>query len=228
MPCGWLNIPAPKRTTRFPNGSNLAIGSTMEPTQSTAPHRSNTHRLLPSWSSATFVASPIFLPSGKFSQPSSTEYELKVAFCCAKPWPASNANTTAQPSPPQRTEIETSRDIALLRFRTALSRFRAPPRYCNSNTCFEWAVRSEVRLIRLRDRRVLSRVPLNVFGADHFGPWTQVGPIRDGPRPGHGEDAGILDRKVELKHLTAVVGIDLHDTRRGSGGDIGVLFCVAL
>src|SRR5882672_6691113 len=109
----------PKRTIRFPNGSNLAIGSSMEPTQSTAPHLSNTHRLLPSRSRVILVASPILRPSGTFSQPSSILYELKVAFCCAKPWPASNANAAAQPSAPQRTGIETLRDIALLRFRTA-------------------------------------------------------------------------------------------------------------
>src|SRR5215467_5629228 len=123
MPCGWLNTPAPKRTTRFPNGSNLAIGSTVEPTQSTAPHLSNTHRLLPSRSSATLVARPILRPSGKFNQSPSTQYEEKAAFCCAEPWPASNASTAAQPSAPQRPGIETLRDIALLRFRTALSRF---------------------------------------------------------------------------------------------------------
>src|SRR5258708_22232793 len=104
----------------------------METTQSTVPHLSKPHRLLPSRSSATLVASPILRPFGKFSQPSSTWYELKVAFCCAKPWPASNANTAAQPSAPQRTGIETLRDIALLRFRTALSRF-LPRQYCDSN-----------------------------------------------------------------------------------------------
>jgi len=51
------------------------------------------------------------------------QYELKVAFCCAKPWPASTANTAAQPSAPRRTGIETLRDIALLRFRATLSKF---------------------------------------------------------------------------------------------------------
>src|SRR5215471_19950341 len=139
MPCGWLNIPAPKRTTRFPNGSNLAIGSTMEPTQSTAPHLSNTHRLLPSRSSATFVASPIFRPSGKFSQLSSTEYELKVAFCCARPWLASKANAPAQPSAPQRTGIETLRDIALSVF-APLSPDSAAPRLL-ADICLEGCCR---------------------------------------------------------------------------------------
>src|SRR5215813_7995124 len=116
----------------------------MEPTQSTAPHLSNIHTLLPSRSSATLVASPIVRPSGKFSQPSSTEYELKVAFCCAKPWPASNANTAAHPNAPQRTGIEALRDIALLRFRTALSRFSTAPRqYCDSNACLSWTDLSE-------------------------------------------------------------------------------------
>src|ERR1700686_3954959 len=91
-----------------------------------------------------------------------------------------------------------------------------------------FVARSQLRLVRVRDRSVLSRIPLGVFGADHFGPWAQIGPISDGRRPGRGEDAVILDRKAELQHLAPVVGIDLHGTRRGSRSDIGVFFGVAL
>jgi hypothetical protein len=36
---------------------------------------------------------------------------LKIVFCCAKPWPASNANAAAQPSAPKRTDIKTLRDM---------------------------------------------------------------------------------------------------------------------
>jgi hypothetical protein len=57
---------------------------------------------------------------------------------------------------------------------------------------------SKIRLIRARNLSVLSRVPLDVFRTDNFGPWAYVGPISDGRRPGRGEHAVILDRKVEL------------------------------
>jgi hypothetical protein len=45
-------------------------------------------------------------PSGAFSQPSSNQYELRVAFGCAEPWPVTNANGAAQPSAPKKAEIE--------------------------------------------------------------------------------------------------------------------------
>jgi hypothetical protein len=44
-------------------------------------------------------------------EPFQTQYELKIVFCCAKPWPASNANAAAQPSAPKRTDIKTLRDM---------------------------------------------------------------------------------------------------------------------
>src|SRR6516225_48545 len=84
--------------------------------------------------------------------------------------------------------------------------------------------RSEIRLICLWHRGVLSWGPLDVFGADHFAPWANIRPISDGRRPGRCEHTVILYGKVELQHLAAVVGIDFHGPRRGSGRDIGILF----
>src|SRR5262249_50930624 len=111
-----------------PIGANISHVHSNEPGHTIPSHISNIHTLLPSRSSATLVARPILRPSGKFSQPSSTQYELKVAFCCAKPWPASNANTQPQPSALQRTGIETLRDIGLLRFSHRPLQISAAPR----------------------------------------------------------------------------------------------------
>jgi hypothetical protein len=71
--------------------------------------------------------------------------------------------------------------------------------------------RSEVRLVRSRNLRVLFGVVfMRVFGADRFGPFAQRAqwaPISYGCRPGHREDAVILDRELELQPLALVIGV---------------------
>jgi hypothetical protein len=54
---------------------------------------------------------------------------------------------------------------------------------------------SEIRLIRIRDRGLLSWEPLGVFGANMFPPLNQRAAIRYGRRPGHRKGAFILDRE---------------------------------
>src|SRR5439155_25299832 len=67
---------------------------------------------------------------------------------------------------------------------------------------------SEIGPIRLRDRRFLFCVIfMPVFGADQFRPWAHAGPISDGRRPRHREDALILDGKMQLQHLAAIIGV---------------------
>ena len=67
---------------------------------------------------------------------------------------------------------------------------------------------SEIRLVRTRDFGVLSGVVfMRVFGADNLLPLCyQRAPIRFGRRPGHRENAFILDRKMKLKPPALVVG----------------------
>jgi hypothetical protein len=69
---------------------------------------------------------------------------------------------------------------------------------------------------------------MDVFGTDHFAPWTAVGAIRDGRRPRHGENAFVLDREMQLQHLAPVVEVNVHEARCAGGSDIGVFFGVAL
>src|SRR5215468_628921 len=68
---------------------------------------------------------------------------------------------------------------------------------------------SEIRLVRTRDFGVLSGVVfMRVFGADNLLPLCyERAPIRFGRRPGHRENAFILDRKMKLKPLALVVGV---------------------
>ena len=47
-----------------------------------------------------------------------------------------------------------------------------------------------------------------VFGADMFRPIAQGAPPSYGRRPGHREDAFILDGELELQPLALVVGVD--------------------
>ena len=54
------------------------------------------------------------------------------------------------------------------------------------------------RRVRMGNRSVLSRVPLDVFGADIFGPFAQRMLIGYGRGPGHGKDLFILHCEVEL------------------------------
>src|SRR5216683_1716177 len=70
-------------------------------------------------------------------------------------------------------------------------------------------VRSKIRLLCLRHRGVLPAIVfMDVFAADEVRPRAHGGPIGDGRRPGHREDAFILDRKMELQHLAPVVGVE--------------------
>jgi hypothetical protein len=59
--------------------------------------------------------------------------------------------------------------------------------------------RSEIRLIRTRNRRVFSRIIfMRVFGTDKFLLFVQPAPISDSRRPGRGENPFVLDHKLEL------------------------------
>src|ERR1700736_1981011 len=82
----------------------------------------------------------------------------------------------------------------------------------------------EIRPVRTRDRGVLSRVPLGVFGADKLQPFVQGAPKRYGRRPRRRESACILDRDLDLQPLALVVEI-------GPQSIVGIrllemLFCV--
>ncbi len=69
--------------------------------------------------------------------------------------------------------------------------------------------RSEIRLVRARDRGIPSGVVFtNIFGTNDFRPFTQGTPIRHGCRPGHREDTFILDRELKLEPLALIVGVD--------------------
>src|SRR5713226_3068035 len=83
---------------------------------------------------------------------------------------------------------------------------------------------SEIRLGRPRHIGVLSRVPLDVFGASLFRPLRggvrSAGSIRHGRGPWRREDVLILDRELELQVLTPRVRIP-HPV-----GDV-ILLCVS-
>src|SRR5262249_51126108 len=65
---------------------------------------------------------------------------------------------------------------------------------------------SKIRLVRRRNRSVFSGVVfMGVLGADNFRPFNRRRQISHGGRPGHCEDAFILDRELELKPLAPVV-----------------------
>src|SRR5271167_3672136 len=63
---------------------------------------------------------------------------------------------------------------------------------------------SEIRLVRPRHFGVLSRVPLDVFGANRFHPVGGTAPISHGRGPRRREDAFILDRELELQVLARI------------------------
>src|SRR5438067_11853918 len=66
----------------------------------------------------------------------------------------------------------------------------------------------EIRLRRRRYRVAFSgEMAGRGFGADHFRPFAERAPVSDPGRPGRGENAGILDRELELQPLALVVGI---------------------
>src|SRR5271168_957376 len=66
---------------------------------------------------------------------------------------------------------------------------------------------SEIRLIRPWHVGVLSRVPLNVFGANLFRPVVGAQSISHGRGPRHREDALILDGELELQVFASVVRV---------------------
>ena len=77
-----------------------------------------------------------------------------------------------------------------------------------------WApLDSEVRLCSPRHRGDLAGGFIDVFGADQVRPSAHGGPISDGRRPRHGEDAFILDREMELQHLAPVIGVEVRAWR---------------
>src|SRR6266436_6001325 len=92
-PCGRTNILAPNVIATLPDASYLVIGSMFEFSQVLPPQRSNTHRLLPSLSSAKPGVDPKFRPIPCLAQPSSRRYGLGAEFgsLCAKLRVADNA-----------------------------------------------------------------------------------------------------------------------------------------
>src|SRR5580692_602721 len=69
-----------------------------------------------------------------------------------------------------------------------------------------YRVRSEIRLVRMRHRRSPSgngQFP-RVLGAGDLPPCFAAAPVGYGGRPGHREDAIILDRELELQQLAPV------------------------
>src|SRR5271168_3058682 len=66
---------------------------------------------------------------------------------------------------------------------------------------------SEIRLIRPWHVGVLSRVPLNVFGANLFRPVVGAQSISHGRGPRHREGALILDGELELQIFAPMVRV---------------------
>jgi hypothetical protein len=64
---------------------------------------------------------------------------------------------------------------------------------------------SEIRLVRPRRCGVLSRVPMDVFGANGFRPVAAAAPISHDRGPRRREGAFIVDRKMELQVPAPVV-----------------------
>src|SRR6185436_16265754 len=96
MPCGDAIIPAPKLFTRFPSLSNLSTGSSVEPMQLFAPHRSATQMLTPSLSMSTALVDPHFRPSGIFAQPSTAVYGLGASLVGLSAWARGRAGERAR------------------------------------------------------------------------------------------------------------------------------------
>ena len=76
-------------------------------------------------------------------------------------------------------------------------------------SCHRLVIGSEVRLVCPRN----SAVPCNVdstqiLGADPFWPEGQATPISNHGRPGHCENAFVLDCKMELEPLALIIGIN--------------------
>src|ERR1700691_6558891 len=83
---------------------------------------------------------------------------------------------------------------------------------------------SEIRFVRVWGRGALSRVPLEVFGADKFLAFVEGAPKRYGRRPGGRENAFILNRDLDLQPLALVAWIDRRSIIRKSV--VGILFCI--
>src|SRR6266566_8665178 len=82
--------------------------------------------------------------------------------------------------------------------------------------------RSEIRLVRARHVRLLSRVPIAVFGALVFGPvqgTVSTSSIRHGRGPRRGEDVLILNGEFKLQVLAGSV-------RGRHPGCVVMLLCV--
>src|SRR5579871_3746247 len=68
--------------------------------------------------------------------------------------------------------------------------------------------RLEIRLVGTRYHGELSAGLEWIFGAYQVRPGAHGGPIRDGRGPGHRENVFVLDREMQLQHLTPVVGVE--------------------
>src|ERR1043166_6565243 len=97
MPWGDAITPAPKCATSLPLASNLSTGSSVDPTQLLAPHRSATQMLTPSLSMSTALVDPQVRPSGILAQPSTVWYGLGRSFTGAEDFcaPAADANAAS-------------------------------------------------------------------------------------------------------------------------------------
>src|SRR5258708_5946236 len=91
---------------------------------------------------------------------------------------------------------------------------------------------SEIRLVRARYLGVLSSIVfMRVFGADIFtsassAPIADRGaPISYGRRPGHREDAFILDRELKLQVLAPIVGVAVGGGRNRIRRKMKIFFC---
>src|SRR5215510_14604611 len=115
MPCGKMNMPAPKLLTRFPFSSNLRTTGRDEPAQEFAPHRSATQMDLPSGAISTALVDPQFLPSGIFAHPSTVRYGLGRSFIgwsfCVSTGPIDMDNA-ASVTTDKASNIRTERDMA--------------------------------------------------------------------------------------------------------------------
>src|SRR5712692_1089666 len=97
MPCGNNSRPAPKLFNRFPDESNLRMGSSFDPSQANgkaglmreggmdSPHRSATQTLVPSGSMATALVDPQLRPSGSLPQLAIVRYGLGAELVGAVP-----------------------------------------------------------------------------------------------------------------------------------------------
>src|ERR1700752_3637203 len=97
IPCGNNSRPAPKLFSRFPDESNLRMGSSFEPSHANgraglmreggldSPHRSATQTLVPSGSMATALVEPQMRPSGNLPQFSTVRYGLGAELVGASP-----------------------------------------------------------------------------------------------------------------------------------------------